>query len=97
MLKSIKIKVFVIEPVSEGVKIFLKENGGVFSCEISYLHDSRGNNKSKGMQRIGMDCSPHFYCLSSASTDVILLAVKLSIAVCQHSDVLLISQFTKVT
>lgn len=69
----------------------------VFHPEISYLDDSRGNKKSKRMQRIGIGCSPHFSCLSSASIDVIPLAVELSIAVRQHSDVLLISGFTKVT
>lgn len=69
----------------------------VFQPEISNLVDSRGNKKSKRMQGIGVGCSPHFSRLSSASIDVIPLAVELSIAVHQHSDVLLISGFTKVT
>lgn len=44
---------------------------------------------------MGLPCT--FLHLSSASADVIPLAVKLSIEVSQCSDVLLISQFTKVT
>lgn len=59
----------------------------IFHPEISYLDDSRGNNKSKRMQRIGLGCSAHFYRLPSASADVILLAVKRPVAVCLHSDV----------
>jgi len=69
----------------------------VFHPGVSYLADSRGNNKSKRRQRVGMGCSPHCRRLSSASTDVTLLAAKLPLAVSQRSDVLLISRFTEVS
>lgn len=93
-----QLEVSVTEPVSEGSENFSSREWPCFSPpETSYLADSRGNNKSEGMQRISTGCSPPFCHLFSASTDVIPLALTLPLAICQHSDVLLIRGFTGVT
>jgi len=51
--KPIKLKVSATDPVSEWKEFFFMENSRVFRVffhpEISYLDDSRGNNKGKRM------------------------------------------------
>lgn len=78
-------------------RFFFQRMAMFFPPETSYLANSRGNNRRKGMQRISTGCSPPFCHLFSASTDVIPLALQLPLAICQHSNVLLIRGFAEVT